>query len=173
MKISKKILAVLIAVITVFGIMSFAAAADDKTVYVISGSVNVTITTPVAGEKPSIDCKTSSDNFTVTAFTWYDKATGEIIDPAGTDFTYVNGGEYIAKITLKPNENYKFADDVTVTVNDSAPTTIRFKDDTITVEANFTCDKGASGNSFFKVIKTVLLQLLKIIRDIIGHIVGM
>lgn len=173
MKTTKKILAVLIAVITVFGIMSFAAAADDKTVYVISGSVNVTITTPVAGEKPSIDCKTSSDNFTVTAFTWYDKNTGAIIDPAGTDFTFENGGEYTAKITLKPNENYTFADDIVVTVNDSAPTTIRFKDDTVTVESNFTCDKGASGNAFFTGLKNILLQLLRIIRDIISHIVGM
>lgn len=173
MKTTKKILAVLIAVITVFGIVSFAAAAEDKTVYVISGSINVTINTPVAGEKPSIDCETSSNNFTVTAFTWYDKDTGAIIDPAGTDFTYENGKEYTAKITLKPAENYQFADDISVTVNDAAPTTVCFKDDTITVETNFSCDKGASGNSFFTGLKTVLLNLLKIIRDIISHIVGL
>lgn len=173
MKTSKKILAVLIAVITVFGIMSFAASADDNTVYIISGSINVNINTPVADEKPSIDCSTSSNNFTVTAFTWYDKKTGAILDPAGTDVVFKDGEEYTAKITLTPNESYQFADDITVTVNDTTPSTIRYKDETITVEMNFTCDKGANENSFFAGLKVVLLNILRILRDLVSHIIGL
>ena len=173
MKTSKTILAVLIAVITVFGIMSFAAFADDNTVYIISGSINVSINTPVADEKPSIDCSASGNGFTVTAFTWYDKNTGAILDPAGTDVVFKDGEEYTAKITLTPNEGYKFSDDVTVTVNDTAPSTIRYKDESITVEMNFTCDKGANGNSFFAGLKVVLLNLLRIIRDLVSHFIGL
>lgn len=173
MKTSKKILAVLIAVITVFGIMSFAAFADDNTVYIISGNINVSINTPVADEKPSIDCSASGNGFTVTAFTWYDKNTGAILDPAGTDVVFKDGEEYTAKITLTPNEGYKFADDVTVTVNDTAPSTIRYKDESITVEMNFTCDKGANGSSFFAGLKVVLLNLLRIIRDLVSHFIGL
>lgn len=173
MKVSKKILAVLLAVITVFGVMCIAASAADQTVYVISGNIDIGINSPIAGEKPSIDTTLSSDKFTVTAFTWYDKKTGAIIDPAGTAFTFENGGEYTAKITVSPIESYVFADDITVTVNGSSPSTVRFQDNTITVECSFTCDKGANGNSFFSALGNVLLKIFKILRDIISHIIGL
>lgn len=171
MKTTKKILAILISVIMVFGAMSLAVSAEDNTVYIISGTVDVTINTPIAGEKPSIDFTTDGKNYTVTAFTWYDKNTGAILDPAGTDFVYADGGEYTAKITLTPNEDYAFADDINVTINENAPTTMRFKDGSVTVEYTFSCDKGA-GHSFLSGVKTVLLTILRVLRDLIGNIIG-
>ena len=36
----------------------------------------------------------------------------------------------------------------------------------------FNCDKGADSHSFFAGLKNVLLNLLKIIRDLVGHIIG-
>lgn len=171
MKTTKKILAILISVIMVFGAMSLAVSAEDNTVYIISGTVDVTINTPIAGEKPSIDFTTDGKNYTVTAFTWYDKNTGAILDPAGTDFVYADGGEYTAKITLTPNEDYAFADDINVTINENAPTTMRFKDGSVTVEYTFSCDKGA-GHSFLSGVKTVLLTILRVLRDLISNIIG-
>lgn len=171
MKTTKKILAILISVIMIFGTMCLAVSAEDSTVYFISGTVNVTINTPIAGEKPSIDFSTDGKNYTVTAFTWYDKNTGAILDPAGTDFVYADGGEYTAKITLTPNEDYAFADDINVTINENAPTTMRFKDGSVTVEYTFSCDKGA-GHSFLSGVKTVLLTILRVLRDLISNIIG-
>lgn len=171
MKTTKKILAILISVIMIFGAMSLAVSAEDNTVYIISGTVDVTINTPIAGEKPSIDFTTDGKNYTVTAFTWYDKNTGAILDPAGTDFVYADGGEYTAKITLTPNEDYAFADDINVTINENAPTTMRFKDGSVTVEYTFSCDKGA-GHSFLSGVKTVLLTILRVLRDLISNIIG-
>lgn len=171
MKTTKKILAILISVIMIFGTMSLAVFAENSTVYIISGTVDVTINTPIAGEKPSIDFSTDGKNYTVTAFTWYDKNTGAILDPAGTDFVYVDGGEYTAKITLTPDESYAFADDINVTVNENAPTTMRFKDGSVTVEYTFSCDKGA-GHSFFSGVKAVLLTILRVLRDLISNIIG-
>lgn len=173
MKTSKKILAVLLTVLTVFGIVCFAASAEDNIVYAIYGNINVTINTPIAGEKPSIEALTSSDGFTVTAFSWYDKATGEIIDAAGTDFVFADGGEYTAKITVTPNDGYEFAEDLTITVNDEAPATIRYKDNTITVECHYSCsDDSNTGSDFFTGLKNTLLQILRIIRDLILHFIG-
>lgn len=171
MKTTKKILAILISVIMIFGTMCLAVSAEDSTVYIISGTVDVTINTPIAGEKPSIDFTTDGKNYTVTAFTWYDKNTGAILDPAGTDFVYADGGEYTAKITLTPNEDYAFADDINVTINENAPTTMRFKDGSVTVEYTFSCDKGA-GHSFLSGVKTVLLTILRVLRDLISNIIG-
>ena len=91
MKTTKKILAILIAVITVFGIMSVAVSADDKPVYIIAGSIDLTINTPVAGQKPSIDYIASSENITVTAFTWYDTKTNGIVSAADSDYVYEDG----------------------------------------------------------------------------------
>lgn len=175
MKTSKKILAVLLTVLTVFGIACFAVSAEteDNTVYVIYGNVDVTINTPIAGDKPSIEALTSSNGFTVTAFSWYDKATGEIIDAAGTEFTFAEGGEYTAKITVTPNEGYEFAEDLTVTVNEEAPATTRIKDNTITVECHYSCEEDSStGSDFFTGLKNTLLQILRIIRDLILHFIG-
>lgn len=172
MKTTKKILAILIAVITVFGILSIAASADDKTVYIIAGNVDITINTPVAGEKPSIDYVLSSENLSVKAFTWYDTKTNGIVSAADSSYVYENGREYTAKITIAPKEGYKFDDALKVTVNGEAPSTIRIQDGAITIEANFSCDKGAGSNSFFTGLKNVLLNLLKIIRDIVSHILG-
>ena len=93
MKTTKKILAILIAVITVFGILSVAASADDKTVYIIAGNVDITINTPVAGEKPSIDYVLSSENLSVKAFTWYDTKTNGIVSAADSSYVYEDGRE--------------------------------------------------------------------------------
>ncbi len=173
MKTTKKILAILIAVITVFGILSVAAAADDKTVYVIAGSVDVTVNTPVAGEKPSIDYILSTENLSVTAFTWYDTKTNGIVSAADSSYVYEDGREYTAKITIAPKDGYKLDEALKVTVNGEAPSTIRIQDGTMTIETNFSCDKGSNGSSFFSGFKTVLLNLLKIIRDVVSHILGL
>ncbi len=173
MKTTKKILAILIAVITVFGILSVAAAADDKTVYVIAGSVDITVNTPVAGEKPSIDYLLSTENLSVTAFTWYDTKTNGIVSAADSSYVYEDGREYTAKITIAPKDGYKLDEGLKVTVNGAAPSTIRIQDGTMTIEANFSCDKGSNGSSFFSGLKTVLLNLLKIIRDVVSHILGL
>lgn len=172
MKTTKKILAILIAVITVFGILSVAAAADDKTVYIIAGNVDITVNTPVAGEKPSIDYVLSSENLSVTAFTWYDAKTNGIVSAADSDYTYEDGRDYTAKITIAPKEGYKLDDALKVTVNGEAPSTVRIQDGTITVEATFNCSKHSGGSSFLTGLKNVLLGLLKIIRDLISHIIG-
>lgn len=172
MKTSKKILAILIAVITVFGIMSVAVSADDTTVYVISGSVDLTINTPIAGEKPNIEYISSCSELSVQAFTWYDTKTGGIVSAADSSYTYEDGRDYTAKITIAPKEGYKFDDNLKVSVNGDAPTTIRIQDGTITVEVNYSCDKGAGANTFFTGLKNVLLSLLKIIRDLVSHIIG-
>lgn len=172
MKTSKKILAVLIAVITVFGIMSVAVAADDTTVYVISGTVDITINTPIADEKPSIEYISNTEGIIVQAFTWYDTKTGGTVSDADSSYVYENGRDYTAKIAISPKEGYKFDDALKVTVNGDAPSTIRIQDNTITVEVTYSCDKGASDNAFFAGLKNVLLNLLRILRDIVGHIIG-
>lgn len=172
MKTTKKILAVLIAVITVFGILSVAASADDKTVYIIAGNVDITINTPVVGEKPSIDYVLSSENFSVTAFTWYDTKTSGIVSAADSSYVYEDGREYTAKITIAPKDGYKLDDALKVTVNGESPSTVRIQDGTITVEMNFSCEKSSNAGSFFTGLKNVLLNLLKIIRDLISHIIG-
>lgn len=172
MKTSKKILAILIAVITVFGIMSFAVSADDTTVYVISGSVDITINTPIAGEKPSIEYKTSCSEINVQAFTWYDTKTGGIVSAADSSYTYEDGREYTAIITIAPKEGYKFDDALKVTINGNDPATTRIQDGKITVEFNHSCDKGPGDNAFFAGLKNVLLNLLRIIRDLVSHIIG-
>ena len=159
MKTTKKILAILIAVITVFGIMSVAVSADDKPVYVIAGNIDIIINTPIAGQKPSIDYVASSENVTVTAFTWYDTKTNGIVSAADSDYVYEDGREYTAKISIAPKDGQN-------------PSSVRIQDGTLTVEMTFNCDKGSSSNSFFAGFKTVLLNLLKIIRDIISHIFG-
>ncbi len=171
MKTTKKLLAILISVIMIFGTMCLAVSAEDSTVYIISGTVNVTVNTPIAGEKPSIDFTTDGKNYTVTAFTWYDKNTGAILDPAGTDFVYADGGEYTAKITLAPNDGCAFADDISVTINGNAPTAMSFDDGSVTVEYTFSCDKGA-GHSFLSGVKSVLLTILRIFRDLVSNIIG-
>lgn len=172
MKTSKKILAVLIAVITVFGIMSFAVSAEDQTVYVISGTVDIAIDTPIAGEKPNINYASSCENLNVTAFTWYDTKTNGIVSAADSGYVYEDGREYTAKISIEPKDGYKFDNDLKITVNGEAPSTIRIQGNTITVEMNFSCDKGAGGNNFFSGLKNVLLYILKIVRDIVSHIFG-
>lgn len=172
MKTTKKILAILIAVITVFGIMSVAVSADNKPVYVIAGNIDIIINTPIAGQKPSIDYVASSENVTVTAFTWYDTKTNGIVSAADSDYVYEDGREYTAKISIAPKDGYKLDDSLTVTVNGQNPSSVRIQDGTLTVEMTFSCDKGSSSNSFFAGFKTVLLNLLKIIRDIISHIIG-
>ena len=172
MKTTKKILAILIAVITVLGIMSVAVSAEDKPVDIIAGNVDLIINTPVAGQKPSIDYVASSENISVTAFTWYDTKTNGIVSAADSDYVYEDGREYTAKITIAAKDGYKLDDALTVTVNGEEPSSVRIQDGTITVEMTFSCDKGASGNSFFSGLKNVLLSLLKIIRDLISHIIG-
>ena len=154
MKTTKKILAILIAVITVFGIMSVAVSADDKPVYIIAGSI------------------ASSENVTVTAFTWYDTKTNGIVSAADSDYVYEDGREYTAKISIAPKDGYKLDDSLTVTVNGQNPSSVRIQDGTLTVEMKFNCDKGADSHSFFAGLKNVLLNLLKIIRDLVGHIIG-
>ena len=77
-----------------------------------------------------------------------------------------------AKIAISPKEGYKFDDALKVTVNGDAPSTIRIQDNTITVEVTYSCDKGASDNAFFAGLKNVLLNLLRILRDIVSHIIG-
>ena len=172
MKTTKKILAILIAVITVFGIMSVAVSADDKPVYVIAGNIDIIINTPIAGQKPSIDYVASSENVTVTAFTWYDAKTNGIVSAADSDYVYEDGREYTAKISIAPKDGYKLDDSLTVTVNGQNPSSVRIQDGTLTVEMKFNCDKGADSHSFFAGLKNVLLNLLKIIRDLVGHIIG-
>lgn len=172
MKTTKKILAILIAVITVLGIMSVAVSAEDKPVYIIAGNIDIIINTPVAGEKPSIDYNASSENLSVTAFTWYDTKTNGIVSAADSDYVYEDGREYTAKITIAPKDGYKFDDSLKVTVNGENPSSVRIQDGTITVEMNFNCDKGAGSHTFFAGLKNVLLNLLKIVRDLISHIVG-
>ena len=60
---------------------------------------------------------------------------------------------------------------INVTINENAPTTMRFKDGSVTVEYTFSCDKGA-GHSFLSGVKTVLLTILRVLRDLISNIIG-
>lgn len=171
MKVSKKLLSILLAVTMVFGVMCVAAFAEGETesetepVRYITGNINISISTPVAGEQSNTDTF-SEGKFTVSDFKWYDSE--------GKEFTssYESGETYTAILTVVPNEGYLFDSDLKVTVNDEATITVSAAEDSVVVTTNFTCDDGASGGSIFTTIFSILRSALKVVWDFILHFIG-
>ena len=97
------------------------------------GSVDVTITKPVAGAQPQ-NGVSNTDNVTVTITEWYHNG----VKMLATD-TFAAGETYKVHVIVKPNSGYEFADNPTATFNGSTAGTIyMYGKDYINYYAEFT-----------------------------------
>ena len=97
------------------------------------GSVDVTITKPVAGAQPQ-NGVSNTDNVTVTRTEWYHNG----VKMLATD-TFAAGETYKVHVIVKPNSGYEFADNPTATFNGSTAGTIyMYGKDYINYYAEFT-----------------------------------
>lgn len=168
MKFTKKLSAILLAVIMVFGVMTVAVCAEDNAARYITGTVDVTLTAPVAGELASTDCTSWNNKVIVSELVW--------LDADGEAFTskYESEASYTARLTVMPSDGYLFDEEFAITVNGETATVVASDENSLTVEATFTCEKADdnSSSSSSTSIWSILLGIIKIIRDLIAHFIG-
>ena len=114
-------------------------------------SLSLNITAPADGAKPSYDKIDGtgyySDNgingvstrIYKNGIAWY-KSASSFISP-GTTETFAGGTNYILKIALTPKDGYKFADNVSATINGKSATVERFDDGSINASVTLTATK--------------------------------
>lgn len=167
MKVTKKLLSILLAVTMVFGVMCVAAyAAEDDAARYITGTIDISISTPVAGNQSYGDTLPDSGKVHVTEFTWYDSEGNEFYS------SYESGETYTAVLKVVPVDGYLFDEDITITVNGEITEVVSAAEDSLVVKVSFTCADDADSGSAFSTIWAVLLTALKFIRDLILHFIG-
>lgn len=166
MKVTKKLLSILLAVTMVFGVMCVAAFAEDEAARYITGTIDISISTPIAGNQSYGDTLPDSGKVYVPQFTWYDSDGNEF------NSSYVGGETYTAVLTVVPVDGYLFDEEITITVNGEATEVISAAEDSLVVKVSFTCDEGADNSSVFTTILSILRSALKVVWDFILHFIG-
>ena len=166
MKFSKKLLSILLVVITVFGVMCVAVSAENEVPRYITGTVDISICTPVAGEQSYGDTFSENGKIRVSEFTWYD-ADNKVFEGI-----YENGGAYTAVLTVVPNEGYLFDEELIITIDGEQTEVVSASEDSIVVKITYTCDDGAEGGSIFTTLWAIILTALRVIGEFIAHFIG-
>lgn len=162
----KKILSVILSAVlllSVFSVASFAEAANTIDAIVID------FIRPEIGEKAETDNILSTDGCGVKEAKWFEKANDKFID---ADATFSEGTYYI-QVVLEANEEYAFAEEVSVTINGEKAIDVELNEDgTLTAIGEFECSKEPLNPSIFaklfEFIRTAALAFVKLIGSLLG-----
>lgn len=191
MKSIKKVLAVLLAMIMAFGVVSASVFAEEElpeAEVTAIDYVNVTVEAPMAGYLAGGLALSESPTYEVVDLEWTDAETDEVLYSTNEDAeivekTFEEYAIYNVKIALSAAEGYVFEADpetLTVEVNGKSAEVVEITEDgnTMIISCDFVCqaedsdiDDGGMGINFdgiFGFLKTILQTFLRLIGTLLG-----
>lgn len=191
MKSMKKVLAVFLAMIMAFGVVSASVFAEEeipKAEATAIDYVNVTVEAPMAGYLAGGLALSESPTYEVVDLEWTDAETDEVLYSTNEDAeivekTFEEYAIYNVKIALSAAEGYVFEADpetLKVEVNGKKAKVVEIKEDgnIMIISCDFVCqaedtdiDDGGMGTNFdgiFAFLKTILQTFLRLIGTLLG-----
>ncbi len=191
MKSIKKVLAVLLAMIMAFGVVSASVFAEEelpKAEATAIDYVNVTVEAPIAGYLAGGLALSESPTYEVVDLEWTDAETDEVLYSTNEDAEIVEKAFeeyaiYTVKVALGAADGYAFDADseaLKVEVNGKKAEIVEITEDgnVMIISCDFVCqaedadiDDGGMGTNFdgiFGFLKTILQTFLRLIGTLLG-----
>ncbi len=188
MKSLKKFLAVFLACMMAFGVMSASVFAEDTgdeaPANELISTVDVTVAAPVDGEYADGSMVNDTLNTALSFIQWVD-AEGAILyssvpDADVAEVAFVGGSAYTVQLVLTASEGYEFDSSyaLKVTVNGNAATVEDLSEDCKEIAISYTFDCETSGDSddgpsvtfdqVLNFLKTILLTFVRFLGSLVG-----
>lgn len=189
MKSIKKVLAVLLAMIMAFGVVSASVLAEEDLPEVEAAAidyVNVTVEAPIAGYEAGGLAFAEAPSYEVVDLEWTDAETEEILYSTNEDAeivekTFEEYSIYTVKIAVSAAEGYVFEADsetLTVEVNGEKAEVVEITEDgnVMIISCDFVCqaedadvdDGGAGANGVLEFLKTLWTTFMRLIGTLLG-----
>lgn len=175
----KKILSVILSAVLLLSVFSVASFAEDVPVdepidtpvdVTVIDAISIDFIRPEVGEKADIENILSTDGCTVKEAMWFEKASDDFID---VDATFSEGTYYI-QVVFEANEEYAFAEEVSVAINGEEAISVELNEDgTLTAIGEFECSKEPESPSIFKKLFTLLRSAALAFVKLIGTLLGL